>query len=277
MTSSTTLEQLVGERTVPQLWHENYWFRRHEIAYLALAGRVRDAARATARTTRGTTSAPLVVEAGCGEGYGMPLLERGLAAVPGARIVGLDYDAAAAAHALRAYGGPGTGVARTNLAHLPLPDAAVAAVVNFQVIEHLWTPWEFLAECRRVLAPGGVLLVTTPNRLTFSPGLGRGEKPQNPFHVKEFDTEELVGTVQSADGSSGLAVEEVLGVVHGPRLRAWEADHGDLIAAQLATSPAGWAPGLAEFVTSVTAEDFKLVPVADDVLDLVVVARREDS
>ena len=31
------LERLVGERTVPQLWHENYWFRRHEIAYLTLA------------------------------------------------------------------------------------------------------------------------------------------------------------------------------------------------------------------------------------------------
>ena len=46
---------VTGERTVPGLPHENYWFRRHEAAYVALAPRCADAR---------------VLEAGCGEGYG---------------------------------------------------------------------------------------------------------------------------------------------------------------------------------------------------------------
>ena len=34
-------------------------------------------------------------------------------------------------------------------------------------------------------------MVSTPNRPVFSPGLGRGEKPTNPFHVEELDAEQL--------------------------------------------------------------------------------------
>ena len=49
--------ELTGERTVPGIWHENYWFRRHEAAYRWAAGAV-DLCRA------------VVVEAGVGEGYG---------------------------------------------------------------------------------------------------------------------------------------------------------------------------------------------------------------
>lgn len=56
-----------------------------------------------------------------------------------------------------------------NLADLPLDDASVDVVVNFQVIEHLWDQAQFLRECLRVLRPGGELLISTPNRITFSP------------------------------------------------------------------------------------------------------------
>lgn len=42
-----------------------------------------------------------------------------------------------------------------NLAALPLPDASVDVVVNFQVIEHLWDQPQFITECLRVLRPGG--------------------------------------------------------------------------------------------------------------------------
>src|SRR6266540_7436750 len=75
--------QLTGERTLPGIEIENYWFRRHEAAYLALAP-----------YCRGGT----VLEAGCGEGYGAAVLAR-----VARRVVALDYDAATVAHAAATY------------------------------------------------------------------------------------------------------------------------------------------------------------------------------
>lgn len=255
------LERLVGERTVPRLWHENYWFRRHEIAYQALAPRV-------AATLQATDRSGVVLEAGSGEGYGVRLLRRAGAE----RVVALDYDAASLVHARGAYPDDVSGRAiRTNLAALPLATASASAVTCLQVIEHLWTPGQFLADCARVLRPGGLLVVSTPNRLTFSPGLGRGEKPPNPFHCREFDAEELSDLI-----ADHLQVTELLGVRHGPRLRAWQAEHGeDPIAAQLATTPDRWPTRVSDLVRSVTASDFVLGPLDDSpVLDLIVLASR---
>jgi SAM-dependent methyltransferase len=273
------LESLVGERTVPRLWHENYWFRRHEIAYLALAPRV--------------AGPEVVLEAGSGEGYGVRVLR----AAGAERVVALDYDAASLAHSGAGYPHDVGGRAvRTNLIALPLADASAAAVVCLQVIEHLWAPERFLAECARVLRPGGLLVVSTPDRITFSPGLGRRQKPPNPFHHREFDAAELRDLI-----AEQLEVTELLGVRHGPRLQAWQAEHGhDPVAAQLATSPNHWPAHVRDLVGSVTASDFVLGPLlvdddphhqrddvptvdddphhqGDDVLDLVVLARRAAS
>jgi SAM-dependent methyltransferase len=232
------VEGLVGERTVPDLWHENYWFRRHEAAYLHLAPLV----------TAATTGRDVVLEAGAGEGYGVDLLRRSGAAT----VVALDYDAGTVAHGAARY--PQAAWLRGNLAKLPFAAGSVAAVSSFQVIEHLWTPWEFLAECARVLRPGAPLVVTTPNRPVFSPGVGRLERPSNPYHVREFDAEELLDTI-----ATQLTVESVLGLVHGPPLQEWEARHGDVVAAQLGTSPAAWPAALSDLVASVTAADFEIV------------------
>ncbi|GAB3907812.1 hypothetical protein GCM10029964_106590 [Kibdelosporangium lantanae] len=138
---------LTGERTVPGVAEENYWFRRHEAAYEALAPYCRDA---------------VVLEAGCGEGYGAALL-----AEVARTVVGLDYDLLATAHVARTY--PRVHMVRGNLVGLPLVSGSVDVVANLQVIEHLWDQPGFLRECWRVLRPGGHLLVTTPNRITFSP------------------------------------------------------------------------------------------------------------
>ncbi|HEY3629448.1 MAG TPA: class I SAM-dependent methyltransferase, partial [Jatrophihabitantaceae bacterium] len=139
---------LTGERTVPGIPHENYWFRRHEAAYGFLL-----------RYARGET----VLDVGCGEGYGAARF----AEVAG-RVIGVDYDAAAVAHAAEQY--PTARFVRANLAALPVRSQAVDVLATLQVIEHVWDHAQFVDECRRVLRPGGWLLVTTPNRLTFSPG-----------------------------------------------------------------------------------------------------------
>ena len=139
---------LTGERTVPGLPEENYWFRRHEVVYQYCAP---------------MCAGQDVLEAGCGEGYGAALL-----AFTARRVVAVDYDAATVAHVRSRY--PSVDVMEGNLAALPLPDASVDVVVNFQVIEHLWDQPQFITECLRVLRPGGVLLMSTPNRITFTPG-----------------------------------------------------------------------------------------------------------
>ena len=218
-----------GERTAPGLPDEEYWFSRHEIAYRWIASRL--------------APGQLVVDAGAGEGYGAAML-------PG-RVLALEYDVAACTHLHHSY--PQVAVAQANLDALPLRTASVDAITCLQVVEHLWDLRGFLRECRRALLPSGELIVTTPQRLTFSPGLGRGEKPVNPFHVEEFDGEQLSELLVAA----GFARIEMRGVHHGPRLSAWEAEHGSIVAAQVTAALTGsWPTGLRDVVASVTADDF---------------------
>ncbi|GAA3879129.1 class I SAM-dependent methyltransferase [Saccharothrix violaceirubra] len=238
---------LTGERTVPGIVAENYWFRRHEAAYLNLAGHCAGA---------------VVLEAGCGEGYGAATIAR-----EAAEVVALDYDAHTIAHVRRTY--PALRAVRGNLAALPLRAGAVDVVASLQVVEHLWDQGGFLDECRRVLRPGGKLLLTTPNRITFSPGR---DTPLNPFHTRELDARELGDLLSRA----GFRVVARAGLRHGPRLR--DLDHrfgGSLVDAQLAVVDDRWPADLLAAVGSVTAADFVIDP--DDVgtsLDLVAVAVR---
>jgi SAM-dependent methyltransferase len=243
---------LTGERTIPGLAEENYWFRRHEVVYERLADRC---------------AGHDVLEAGCGEGYGADLIS-GVAR----RVVGLDYDESAVAHVKARY--PRVEMLHGNLASLPFPDGAFDVVVNFQVIEHLWDQGQFVAECRRVLRPGGVLLMSTPNRITFSPGR---DTPINPFHTRELNATELNQLLTSA----AFRIEGVYGVFHGRRLAELDARHGgSIIDAQItrALADAPWPADLLADVTSVTTDDFDLVDAADrDIdgsLDLVAIAVR---
>ena len=243
---------LTGERTVPGLPEENYWFRRHEVVYQRLADRC---------------AGNDVLEAGCGEGYGADLI-----ADVARRVIGLDYDESAVAYVRARY--PRVEMRQGNLAELPLADDEVDVVVNFQVIEHLWDQGQFVAECLRVLRPGGTLLMSTPNRITFSPGL---DAPVNPFHTRELNAAELTELLTNA----GFRMECMCGVFHGPRLLELDARHGgSIIDAQIdrALADAPWPAGLLADVASVRTEDFDLIDAADrnidDSLDLVAIAVR---
>jgi SAM-dependent methyltransferase len=227
---------------VPGIVEENYWFRRHEAAYRALVPYCAGA---------------VVLEAGCGEGYGADLL------AGAARLVcGLDYDALTATHVGKAY--PRVRAVRGNLAALPVRSSGVDVVANLQVVEHLWDQEGFLRECRRVLRPGGRLLVTTPNRITFSPGR---ETPLNPFHTRELAAAELDELLRGA----GFEVELLAGLHHGPRIRP------SIIDAQVEVVLSGrpWPPELQAEVSAVATDDFVITTVdLDASLDLVAVARR---
>lgn len=108
-----------------------------------------------------------VLDVGCGRGE----IVRHCARL-GATAIGIDYAEAAvrlSARLLRQAGSlPGpAGLAQADAKFLPFPDAVFDRVLMFDVVEHLF-PWELrlaLREARRVLKPGGMLVIhTAPNR-----------------------------------------------------------------------------------------------------------------
>jgi SAM-dependent methyltransferase len=240
---------LTGERTVPGVPEENYWFRRHQVAYeFALP------------FVDGRT----VLEVGCGEGYGTSML-----ATSAAQVIGIDYDALTIAHARAAYVAPH--FIRGNLAALPIASASVDVLATLQVIEHVWNHREFVGECLRVVRPGGTLFVTTPNRLTFSPGL---DEPANLFHTKEFTAEELCDLL----ATGGFEIDTVYGLHAGDTLRELDERYVSFVDAQLAHPPGEWSAELRRDVVSVSTADFRILAAdvhePDESLDLVVLARR---
>ncbi|MBW3619424.1 MAG: methyltransferase domain-containing protein, partial [Actinobacteria bacterium] len=208
----------------------------------------------------------VVLDAGCGEGYGL----RMLADAGARRVVGVDLEASIVAHAEATYaaGSGSIEVHAAELMSLPLDDDEVDVTVSFQVIEHLHDIPGYLASLRRVTRPRGEIVIATPNRLTFTPD---SDVPVNPFHTREFTAAELTAELEAA----GLTVATVLGVHHGRRLRAVEAatrrPFPDLLTA---SPPDAWPAWLQRLVPRVRASWFELrTDDLDASLDLVAVCR----
>lgn len=253
-TQSTAGLPITGERTVPGVPHENYWFRRHEVVYAWAEQRLRPSAGG------------LVLDAGGGEGYGSAMLAAG-----GLSPVCLDYDQSAAAHAFARYGVPSV---RANLVAMPFGAASFDNVLSMQVVEHLWDQPAYVAECSRVLRSNGLFIASTPNRLTFSPRWEPGTPPTNLFHTRELAPADLVELARTQFGQV-----ELYGVHHGPLLGALESRWNGLIDAQFASPPHLWSDDLTRDIAAIRMAEF--VVAADNLeypiessLDLVIVGRR---
>jgi SAM-dependent methyltransferase len=245
---------LTGERTLPGIPDETYWYERHVVAYELATELVRG------------LGAPVVLDAGCGEGYGL----RMLADAGAARVVGVDLEVPVVDHILATYtaADPRIEAHVAELMDLPLEDGEVDLTVSFQVIEHLHDIPGYLRSLRRVTAPGGTVVIATPNRLTFTPG---SDVPVNPFHTREFTAAELRDELTDA----GFEVSELLGVHHGDELRRVEDEAGQPFSDLLtAGAPDSWPSWLREVVHRVEASWFEVRP--DDLdasLDLVAICR----
>jgi O-antigen biosynthesis protein len=121
-----------------------------------------------------------VLDAASGEGYGSHLL-----AEAGAQVTGLEIDPATVDHARRRY--PDVDVQLGDVTDLPFPDARFDAVVSFETIEHVAEPVHVIAEFLRVLVPGGLLVLSTPN----APGAPDAAIEVNRFHRAELDESAL--------------------------------------------------------------------------------------
>ena len=235
--------ELTGERTLPDVPAENYWFRRHLAVYEWVAGRC---------------AGLEVVDMACGEGYGVDVLARSAR-----KVTGDDANPEAHEHARLKYTRPGVRFVRDLVESWSEP---CDAVVFLQTIEHVHDPAAVLAHFRDMLRPGGAAYVSTPNLLTLAPP--GADKSDNPWHVREYRAEEFRRLCAGVFGQV-----ELLGLFHARALRAHE------LALKAGWDRVHSALGITQafydrFTPAISARDFALRPgPLERALDFVAVLR----
>jgi SAM-dependent methyltransferase len=163
--------EFTGERFTPEcvreIWYEHY----HRYAFAS-----------------GLVRGRKVLDAACGEGYGAALLAR-----TAASVTGVDVSEATIEHARRRYPDPRLEFRSADCLDLPFPDDSFECIVSFETLEHLADHEGLLREFRRVLAPNGFLLLSSPDKAEYSDR----QQHQNEFHVRELYRDELEALVAS--------------------------------------------------------------------------------
>jgi SAM-dependent methyltransferase len=235
--------ELTGERTLPDVPAENYWFRRHLAVYEWIAE------RCTGRD---------VVDMACGEGYGVDVLAR-----RARRVTGVDANPDAHEHARLKYTRPGVTFVRDLVETYEEP---CDVVVFLQTIEHMHAPAAVLQNFRGMLRPRGTVYVSTPNLLTLAPA--GADKSDNPWHLKEYRADEFRRLCESV-----FPHVELLGLFHARMLRAHELAlraGWDRVHAALGITK----PFYDRFTPAISARDFVLRPgPLDRALDFIAVLR----
>jgi len=237
---------LTGERTLPDVPEENYWFRRHLAVYEWIAARVRGLR---------------VIDMACGEGYGSDVL-----AGTAAEVVGVDANPEAHEHARLRYR---RGNLRFERDLVETFSAPADAVVFLQTIEHLQDPGAVLEHFRSLVGERGTVYVSTPNVLTLAPA--GAPRSDNPWHVHEYRSSEFERLCHGTFSSV-----EMYGLFHARKLRAHE------LALRMGWDAVHSRVGLTKrfydwFTPAIAASDFALraAPAADldRALDFVAVCR----
>jgi SAM-dependent methyltransferase len=236
---------LTGERTLPDVPAENYWYRRHLVVYEWIADRV---------------PAQHVLDMACGEGYGSATL-----AARAASVVGVEANPDAFEHARLRYGASNLRFERSLVETYGEP-GSFDAVVFLQTIEHVHDPHAVLAHFRDLLTPGGVVYVSTPNLLTLAPP--GAAKSDNPWHLREYRAAEFralcAGVFDTVD-LLGLFHARKLAVHAGALRLGWDRAHARLGITR---------PFYDRFNPAIATTDFALRPDhLDRALDFLAVCR----
>jgi hypothetical protein len=256
---------LTGERTLPDVPEENYWFRRHLVVYEWIAARV---------------GGLRVIDMACGEGYGADVL-----AGAAQSVVGVDANPEAHEHARLRYRRPNLRFARELVEAFSEP---ADAVVFLQTIEHLRDPGSALDHFASLVssaegawipagsasepataARAGTVFVSTPNVLTLAP---KGEpRSGNPWHVHEYRAEEFDRLCREH-----FREVRIYGLFHARKLRAhelalrlgWDTLHPRV---GLTSRFYGW------FTPAISVSDFAIRPIGqariEAALDFIAVCR----
>jgi SAM-dependent methyltransferase len=256
---------LTGERTLPDVPEENYWFRRHLVVYEWIAARV---------------GGLHVIDMACGEGYGADVLAR-----TAGSVVGVDANPEAHEHARLRYRRPNLRFARELVETFSEP---ADSVVFLQTIEHLSDPGSALDHFASLVSDGeggartpepasdpataarpGTVFVSTPNVLTLAP---KGEpRSGNPWHVHEYRVEEFDRLCREH-----FREVRMFGLFHARKLRAhelalrlgWDKLHPRV---GLTSRFYGW------FTPAISVSDFAIRPIGqariEAALDFIAVCR----
>ncbi len=233
--------KLTGERTLPDVPEENYWYRRHLAVYEWIAERI---------------TGMSVTDLACGEGYGSDLL-----AAHAGDVIGVDANPEANTHAIARYRRENLRFERDLVENVSGPRDAI---VFLQTIEHISEP-EALLE--RIAAAAPLAYISTPNLLTLAPQ--GAEKSDNPWHLREYTAQTYRELLEPHFGSV-----EILGLRHAGKLRLHE------IALKLGWDRFHEALRLTSrfydrFTPAISAGDFSLEPgQLEQALDFLAVCRR---
>jgi ubiquinone/menaquinone biosynthesis C-methylase UbiE len=162
------VSEFTGERVIPGEVNDDLW--AEHVARYTFAARFAANRR--------------VLDIGSGAGYGVAELSHGART-----ITGIDSAQDAVGYAREHYTLPNVHFVQASATALPFKGQSFDLATAFEVIEHLADWPALLAEARRVLCPGGLFLVSTPNKLYYAES--RAKDGPNPFHVHEFEFAEF--------------------------------------------------------------------------------------
>jgi len=143
----------------------------------------------------------VVLDIACGEGYGSEILSR-----YAENVYGFDIDSKTIKHASKKYVKQNLHFQVASCTKIPLPDSSVDVVVSFETIEHVDEQELMLFEMKRIMRPGGILIISSPDKHEYSEIMCR----MNPFHVKELTISEFSKVLSSFFNNIALFGQRVI-------------------------------------------------------------------
>jgi SAM-dependent methyltransferase len=129
-----------------------------------------------------------VLDCACGEAASSELF----ASAGASGIYAVDLDVETLARARRRLGEAKVRFVVGDATHLPLPDDSIDVCVSLETIEHIERDRDYLSEMVRLVRPDGCFICSTPNRTLTNPGRQLADSPWNPYHVREYTSQEFV-------------------------------------------------------------------------------------
>jgi ubiquinone/menaquinone biosynthesis C-methylase UbiE len=130
-----------------------------------------------------------VLDIACGEGYGSQMLSRFAT-----KVMGVDISEEAITHATKKYASGNLEYKIGSCLKIPVPDSSYDLVVSFETIEHVDDHVQMMSEIKRILRPGGLLIISSPNKEIYTDAA----EYHNEHHVKELYKDEFVALINTS-------------------------------------------------------------------------------